>query len=264
MRQKEEIQRDIEEINEKIQALQSDIEKKGQELEQLKKVNAEALARTAGQGKKPKSLEVQQKKIFELGISIDQNRDAVGILKNQKETLEGELQLSEVEQVYIEPYRATEGPFFDRLEGIRTQFKTLQEEGKKLEKLLDGIMDAERPPFVFLGSLAGKVKDADKITKDLDFPIFKELRRYELFNEFMPFQTFFEENTMRKIDGFTSRLRNLEHIILREFRRKLVETDKGPISLGGTKGRLHKKNKLPADLQERIDRKKQRVRTSNK
>ncbi len=63
------------------------------------------------------------------------------------------------------------------------------------------------------------------ITKNLEFPIHKEFRRYNMLNDFFPFQKR-TQKTLKIIDDFTGRLLLTEQMVIPEIRNEL-KRDKG-------------------------------------
>ena len=212
MRTSDQIGKDIGELKEKIQALQNDVKLKADDLEHTKNVNARLLAEHAGRSKRPASIETQRTRIFELAMDVDQGRSALEILNGQLKALKEEDELVKLWQTHIPSYERAQEAYFQKLESIRAQFYRLSRVQNELQILLDEFLGLPNvsQPLASLGILASSVRDGDRITKDLQFPIFKELMRYRLLNDYLPFQGTVK-TLLKSVDKFTDRLMGMEY-----------------------------------------------------
>jgi hypothetical protein len=83
--------------------------------------------------------------------------------------------------------------------------------------------------------LTNTVKDGEKIEKDLQFPIYQEIERYRVLNDFLPFQGGVKA-LLKKVDKFTDRLFSMQYALVPTLTKWLTsEPAKGPTSPGQKK-----------------------------
>ncbi|SPD72014.1 hypothetical protein PITCH_A720005 [uncultured Desulfobacterium sp.] len=214
MRTLDAITQEISELTEKISVLQSDVKGKTEDLEHTKKVNARLLAENIGKQKKPASVGTQKSRLIELSMDIDQANAALEILQGQLEDLRSEQQLVTLWGEHVPAYERTQAAYFAKLEGITAKFMELSKVGSELQAQLEEFLNIPNinQPLSALSVLSNTIRDGEKIEKDLGFPIFKEIERYRVLNDFLPFQGTVK-TLLKAVDRFTDRLFQAEYTV---------------------------------------------------
>jgi len=237
MRTLEAITQDISELTEKIAALQNELETKTKDLSHTKGVNARLLAENAGKSKQPASVGTQKSRLIELSMDIDQANAALEILEDQLSALQEEQQLVTLWGEHIPAYERTQAAYFAKLEGITAKFMELSRVGSELQAQLEEFLNIPNinQPLSALSILTNTVKDGEKIEKDLQFPIYQEIERYRVLNDFLPFQGGVKA-LLKKVDKFTDRLFSMQYALVPTLTKWLTsEPAKGPTSPGQKK-----------------------------
>jgi hypothetical protein len=237
MRTTQDISKDIHETGEKISALTGDIEKLEAELKESRQSHIRLVSQTAGQERKPKSLDAQRSKIRDLEIEIDSNKEAVKSLQKDLQVFEAERDLSEIFAGPYQAYRESHEKFINRVDQVRTLFDKVLEAGNELRATISASLSSS--PLSSLATVFGQVNYDAESLKELGGVLPLDIQK--LFVGFCAKEKEIEAVT-RSIAAFTSMLSSMDQHKdrldqqLQAEDRKRIDRGPEPAHTGGTRG----------------------------
>ena len=145
MREISQIQKDVEDITQKIAIVTTKIAEKTTELETLKQRNAAIVERTIGNKKRQsKSLEIQRRNIFTVTQQIDELQYAKERFDGKLSDLEQELRYAEIFQ-QVESYKEAEKVFFEKINRINSSLAAIDSSIATLQNQIDELRSTGCP-----------------------------------------------------------------------------------------------------------------------
>jgi hypothetical protein len=149
----------IEDITQKIEAVEDSISQKKAEIEKLKRSNAKLVEMNIGKAHQPKSLSTQRKLIFDKRQQIEVLEFAEKSLRERLEGAEQELRYTEIYDAVV-GYRESEKIFLDRVRDINETILNIATAIESFGEKVDQLKTTGHPLQILLpilNQLKGKV-----------------------------------------------------------------------------------------------------------
>ncbi len=201
MRQKSEIEKSIADCSGKIEALQSDVAKLTGELDEAKRGHVAMIAKTATMDHRPKSLSSQRSRITDLQNEIESTQLAIQALREELRGYEHEMELNEIHEHYVLPYKSKLSEFLSAVDQVRSSFDAMISNAKGLRSKIKDLIQIGNP-LGHLSSLIARVDHDEDVLKALGFTW--PVQELDLLLEFNT-----RENFMRNLQKDMTELTNL-------------------------------------------------------
>jgi hypothetical protein len=144
MRDRNEILKDIIELNGKIEALEESISEKKRELSDLKVGHKKLVVATVGHDRQPASLKVQREKILELETILEIESETIQELKARSPILKAEDKECE-RQDLLNSYLPKVDEFFSKVNAVREKLISMFNQVGELEVIVQDLINTENP-----------------------------------------------------------------------------------------------------------------------
>jgi hypothetical protein len=234
MRHKEDIVKELSDLDRQEADLQAEIETKTKELAEARASNQNLLRKYVGVSKKPMSLSIQAGKIQTFELELTQLKEMAPLIEERRAELRSELRLVDASQQFQE-YSERATKFFEKLDVAKGLLSQAADIGPKLETLVQELRN-ENP----LSSLNAIFQNVDSLT-DLDKIGFDGLDRYRFATETIRLEKQLDV-LIRAVRSLSDFGYGLENITLRNLKwppdkkTNAVEKDHERVSSGAFDG----------------------------